>query len=166
MDYIHRRPEQSNYLSLITISKTKYTDKLNNNSSSQRSSRIVDKGFDLRDRTVIIGTNEEGITQYICGSCNFITKIRLSTSATKEEDNTIPCYHCGHIIQLQKTRRRSRLETASKTKSADTEPLAYSIDAPGLNDVAINKTIDLEWGAKELSRKGTIKFTSYVAGVG
>ena len=54
-------------------------------------------------------------------------------------------------------RKRSKLETPHK----NTETLISTTQTPGFAEVQIKHELSLEWGAKSLSQKGTIKFTSY-----
>ena len=48
----------------------------------------------------------------------------------------------------------------------ENEVAASTTPTIGADDVAIRHEKELVWGAKEISRKGTIKFTHYQEGLG
>lgn len=75
------------------------------------------------------------------------------------------CVFCQTEFQVEKTRKRSKLETPHKnTETLIADPRTiYDGNNPAKN-VSIHHEPELKWGAKELSRKGTIKFTSYTEG--
>jgi ribosomal protein L37AE/L43A len=109
------------------------------------------KKFTTSNKKVVISKpDDDSVKEYVCNSCRFI----IHTRATEGE---ITCLHCDDIIVIEGTRKRSKLETPHK----NIEPAITSVPFPNYKDVAIKKKADLQWGAKSLSQKGTIKFTSY-----
>lgn len=118
---------------------TKYTKKHSRN-----------RGLDSRNDKVVIAESDDEVKEYICPSCSRIRH-------TRQLKGELECLHCGEIINIEGTRKRSKLETPHK----NTETLVSTTQTPGFGDVQIKKELDLQWGAKSLSQKGTIRFTSY-----
>jgi uncharacterized Zn finger protein len=118
-----------------------------------------DRGSADQNRKVVIvdpAYNNE-IAYYHCDSCSLNIGVRLSNRPQQEE---VICSRCGTVIAIQKTRKVSKLETPHK----NTETLISTTPLPGQKDVAIKHEPNLQWGAKALSSRGTIKFTSYSEG--
>ena len=106
-----------------------------------------------KDKVVIADNSDSDIKEYICNSCNRIRH-------TRQSKGELECLHCGEIINIEGTRRKSKLQTPHQ----NTETLVGSVLTPGFVDVAVKKELDLQGGAKSLSQKGTIRFTDYREG--
>ncbi|HEU4824764.1 MAG TPA: hypothetical protein VFS97_15175 [Nitrososphaeraceae archaeon] len=112
------------------------------------------KKFTANNKPVIISDNTyDNIKEYTCTNCQRIIH-------TRKSQGNLTCPHCLFDFPVEKVRRHSKLETPHR----NTETLISTTPLPGQKDVAIKKNIDLQWGAKALSQRGTIKFTSYSEG--
>jgi hypothetical protein len=116
-----------------------------------------DRGLDSRKDKIIIANPayDNEIAYYHCDSCSLNIGVRLSN-----QQEEVVCSRCGRVIAIQKTRKVSKLTTPHK----NTETLISTTPGPNYKDVAIKHEPDLQWGAKSLAQKGTIKFTSYSEG--
>jgi hypothetical protein len=128
---------------MVTGTGTNYTKK-----HSRRGS--VDK----KDK-IIIANSGDDIKEYVCPFCNFILH-------TRKVNGEVTCLHCQTEFTIEGTRRKSKIETPHKnTETLIPDPRTlYGGNNPG-KSVSIHHEPDLQWGAKTLSQKGTIKFTSY-----
>ncbi|HEU4822556.1 MAG TPA: hypothetical protein VFS97_03960 [Nitrososphaeraceae archaeon] len=102
------------------------------------------RGLDSRENKVVIAESDDEIKEYVCDSCNFIIHTRLT-------DGEITCLHCENVIEIQKTRRKSKLETPHQQ---NTETLVSSVPTPGFGDVKIKKEPELKGGFLALQQKG------------
>ncbi len=124
---------------------TKYTKKL----SRSRSYRP-------QNDKIVIGDNEYGINEIIeciCPSCNMVMHIRYRNL----DNGAGVCLFCLEPFAFPDVRRKGKLQTPHR----NTNTLISYAPEPDYKDVAIKKELDLQWGAKSLSQKGTIRFTSY-----
>jgi predicted RNA-binding Zn-ribbon protein involved in translation (DUF1610 family) len=104
-------------------------------------SKVKKVDIDNKNKPVIISNSDNEVKEYVCDSCNFIIRTRLT-------DGEITCYHCGNVIEIQETRKRSKLETPHK----NTETLVSTTPMPG--DVAIKKPPNYKGSFAELHKKG------------
>lgn len=117
-------------------------------------SKFRTKKISINNKPVIISDIDDYVKEYVCGSCNFILRTRLT-------EGSLTCYHCGNVIEIQKTRRHSELETPHK----NIEPAISTTPLPGYGDVAIKKQPNYKGSFAEMAKKG-IKITSYDVGDG
>jgi hypothetical protein len=116
-------------------------------------SKIKKFNTEDRSRPVIISETDDGIKEYVCSYCSRILQTRLS-------EGYVWCNNCSIEFPIKDTRKRSKLETPHR----NTETLVNSISSPHEKEVRIRHETELQWGAKSLSQKGTIRFTDYREG--
>jgi predicted RNA-binding Zn-ribbon protein involved in translation (DUF1610 family) len=113
-----------------------------------------DRSLDFRKDKVVIAESDDEVKEYICDSCNFIIHTRLT-------DGEITCYHCGNVIEIQKTRRKSKLETPHRnTETLIADPRTTYSGSNLSDSVKIKHEPELQGGFKALRDKG-LKITNY-----
>jgi predicted RNA-binding Zn-ribbon protein involved in translation (DUF1610 family) len=103
------------------------------------------KKINIERKNVVVGsgTDDDNVKEYVCNSCRFI----IHTRAT---EGKITCLHCGDIIIIEGTRKRSKLETPHK----NIEPAITSVPFPNYKDVAIKHEPTPQGAFKMLQDKG------------
>jgi DNA-directed RNA polymerase subunit RPC12/RpoP len=108
------------------------------------------------DDRVIISSEyfEDDRPSYICSICNQ-TLIRLTDAGMN--NTSFWCRNCS--VEFNPEEENVRRESKLSVPDRNIEPAVAT--TPGIPDISIHHKRELEWGARELSKKGTIKFTSY-----
>jgi hypothetical protein len=98
--------------------------------------------------------------EYLCNNCHTNT---LVTIADKTGNNDLFCKRCGVTYNKEDdtVRHKSRLSVP-----LETDPALSTTPTIGADAVAIRHEKELLWGASELSKRGTIKFTHMEEGKG
>ena len=105
--------------------------------------------FSSNSDKVVIAESDDQVKEYICPSCSRIRH-------TRQSQGELECLHCGEIINIEGTRRKSKLETPHQ----NTETLVGSVPTPGFVDVQIKHDPELSGGFKALRDKG-LRITDY-----
>jgi ribosomal protein L37AE/L43A len=118
----------------------------------------INRGKTLRNDKVVIDVDaydEDRVKEWQCPYCNF----RLHARKSRRE---IDCPNCTATLDLGgATQETKTIEDPNKSKAASTE--VYAATTPDPNEQYMKKKeLQLKDGALALSRKGSIRFTSYV----
>jgi uncharacterized Zn ribbon protein len=121
-----------------------------------KSSRKVNKKLTPTNDKIVISSEcyENDRPSYICSFCNQ-TLIKLTDAGLN--NTTFWCRHCS--IEWDPEEENLRKESRIIVPDRNIEPAITSIS--NTPDVSIHKEIELKDGALTLSKKGTIRFTSY-----
>src|SRR5215208_6791854 len=115
------------------------------------------RGFDIQKDKIVITESEPVGTdksEYLCHRCEQIL------TALDRETGSYRCNNCAieTFVNEEPTRRKSKLSTP---RPKNTETLISHVPTLGFNDVKIKHEPELKGGFLALSKKGTIRFTSY-----
>ena len=109
------------------------------------------------NNNIIIGDNYAGrddIREYICENCQYTINGRISA-------NEIYCNHCSSSFVVEDVRKKGKLEVPREHTGE-----LYINHPPGTEyfaeQIKLKKEPQLKGGALALSKKGGIRFTSYV----
>ena len=125
----------------------------------------LDRKFKIKrsdDRIEVISREEyEDYTEdtYVCDCGTVLQYDKI--------ENAGWCNTCIRWIQVKDAKKTVPFEIPVKQEEDNnTTPLVSCGDTPGLDDVRLDHQPDLKGGFLALSKKGTIRFTSYNEGVG
>jgi uncharacterized Zn finger protein (UPF0148 family) len=118
---------------------------------------IKNIGFPKSNDNVVIGDNEVGknrkVVGYWCPSCNF--------SMFKSGEGEWTCSHCSHTEYTEENMAQTA-EIPEPETLDNTEILAAVVPTNFDNMVShVGQKPELKGGALALSKRGTIRFTSY-----
>lgn len=106
------------------------------------------RGLDSRNDKIVIANSDDEVKEIICLNCS-------RTLHTRKTDGEITCLHCGELIEIQKTRRRSKLETPHKnTETLVADPRATYSGSNLSDSVKIKHEPELSGSFKALRDKG------------
>jgi ribosomal protein L37AE/L43A len=113
------------------------------------------RGYPSKSNKVVIADNSDSdIKEYICSSCN-------RTRHTRQSKGELECLYCGETINIEGTRKRSKLETPHQ----NTETLVSTTPGPNYKDVTIKREPELQGSFKMLKDRG-LRVFDYREGTG
>jgi ribosomal protein L37AE/L43A len=112
------------------------------------------------DNNVVIANNKEPV--YMCDKCN----AQLNEIVNDKGVYICPLCRQTFVPETQQVKRSLPFSNPDENTATqhNTETLDSTIPSPHEKDMALKKELNLEWGAKSLSQKGTIRFTDYREG--
>lgn len=126
--------------------------KSTNNNYSRKKTRQAE------DTNVIVADTREPV--YICDRCN------APLNEIANDKGLFICPSCRRTVvpETQQVKRSLPFSNPDESTATqyNTETLVSTIPSPHeIKDIRIKKTLNLQWGAKALSQKGSIRFTDY-----
>jgi hypothetical protein len=120
--------------------------------TTNKNKRYRPRKFTTTNKNVVIVGGDDTIKTYICPNQNCGLIIH-----TRKSQGNLTCPHCLFEFEVEKTRKRSKLETP---KGRDIETLVSTTPMPGYGDVSLKRPPVYKGSFAELHKRG-IKIKDY-----
>jgi hypothetical protein len=122
--------------------------------TTNKNQRYRPRKFTTSNKNVVIAdsSSTDQIKEIICPNQNCGLIIH-----TRKSQGDLTCPHCLFEFEVEKTRKRSKLETP---RGRDIETLVSTTPLPGYGDIAIKRPPVYKRSLAEMAKRG-IKITSY-----